>query len=706
MILSIGMIVKNEEKYLEKCLNAMKPMLENVDSELIIADTGSTDSTMEIAKRFTENVYYFEWINDFSVARNSTLEKAKGEWYMFIDADEIIQSCDDIIHFFNSGEYKNYSSATYIQRSYQSIVNGEIDFNTYNDFRPLRLTKKVDKVKFKGNIHESLTPLYTPVKHLNLIADHFGYVFYEDGKTTASAIEKSKRNLNPLLKIIQNIKPGEKPDNSIYKEIADCYTILNDYEKSLEYLDKGFKSIDKSSISIIPFYSDKIYILFYLKRYNEMIALCDEYFSPNNFARKTEIATDILIHYFRGGAFFRIYRFNEAITDFYAFFDLYKKYKSDRLNTDDLLYSTLLLSNFRLRNVLLCFYDSCIKTGKYDIAAQCEIPFSISGLFDDQNELLKYLQMKMEVMKQTDYSGLSDLYSQLDESTQKQLICSLRWKLFEADKNKREDIIQNLESAVKNSKAAAIDICKNYFLKGSIDAVKIEKYLNEYGSDFNADILYIMIYNDMDITSFVNAKDFLPNECIHAVLIARNDFLSTLEKYNINIVSEKGLEKTAEMYKYTIAVAASLKKSITKLIAKYGDIGLKWQSKFKESSMPNEIKSAVIASDIVTAFEKRDYRLCTNQMNKLLTSFPEFAPIIASYKSEIEIEMKKDRGTSSLPDTLSEFQQMAIVVKQNIREMIKSGNIADAESVLSEYAALCPDDDEIKSLFEEINALK
>lgn len=58
MILSIGMIVKNEEKYLEQCLTAMKPLLEEVESELIIADTGSTDNTVEIARKFTDNVYH------------------------------------------------------------------------------------------------------------------------------------------------------------------------------------------------------------------------------------------------------------------------------------------------------------------------------------------------------------------------------------------------------------------------------------------------------------------------------------------------------------------------------------------------------------------------------------------------------------------------------------------------------------------------
>ncbi|MDR0222659.1 MAG: glycosyltransferase, partial [Oscillospiraceae bacterium] len=61
-VLSVGMIVKNEEKYLEKCLSALKPLLDAVSSELIIVDTGSTDKTVEIAGRFTDKVYRFNWV--------------------------------------------------------------------------------------------------------------------------------------------------------------------------------------------------------------------------------------------------------------------------------------------------------------------------------------------------------------------------------------------------------------------------------------------------------------------------------------------------------------------------------------------------------------------------------------------------------------------------------------------------------------------
>lgn len=706
MVLSIGMIVKNEEKYLGQCLTALRPILENVDSELIIADTGSSDSTVEIAKGFTDNVYHFEWIDDFSAARNSTLEKAKGEWYMFIDADEILQNCDDIVRFFRSGEYRKYNAATYILRSYQNITNGKIDFSSYVDFRPLRLTKKYDEIIFEGIIHENLSPFYNPVKHLSLIADHYGYVFYEDGKTSDSAIEKSRRNLIPLFKTIDALSPGEKPDNSIYKKIADCYTISEEYDKALEYLDKGLTSVDKYNIGIIPYYSDKIYMLFYLKRYDEMLSLCDEYFSNENFARKTELATDILVHFFRGGAYYRLYRFNEAIEDFSAFFDLYKKYKNNELNTEDLLYSTLLLSDLRLKSTLLCFYDSCIKVRNYDIAAKYKMPFCISGLFDDRDEAIKYVQMKTVIMRNTDYGELSDLYSQLDSECQKQLLCDLRWELFNAETEIRKDILRNIETAVKNSpkEKAAVDICKNYFLNNTADSIKTDTYLKTYGTSYNSDILCILLDKNIDISAFVNAEDFLANECVHAVFSANEDFMRLLEKYNIGAVSEKGLEKTAELYKYAIALAASRKLNISELMKKYGAVGIKWRECFNDSGAPREIKSAEAVSRITSAFDQKDYRLCANEMNGFLASFPEFSPIIALYRSTVDRAEKEAQAAA--PKALSEFEQMALAVKRNIRGMIRAGSAEDAENALNEYEALCPGDIEIKILREEISGLK
>ena len=170
MILTIGMIVKNEEKYLRRCLEAIKPILEKVDSELIIADTGSSDSTVEIAKDFADQVFSFEWSNDFSAARNSTLERAKGEWYMSLDADEIFEDVSEIIEFFNSGEYKKFKSATVVIRNFSSESRA-----VYGDLDAHRLIRISEDTRYHNKIHEVL-PLQEPYKKLSTLANHFGYL--------------------------------------------------------------------------------------------------------------------------------------------------------------------------------------------------------------------------------------------------------------------------------------------------------------------------------------------------------------------------------------------------------------------------------------------------------------------------------------------------------------------------------------------------
>ncbi len=67
--LGLVMIVKNEERCLEKCLKAVR----NLVDEIYITDTGSTDKTVEIAKKFNAHISHFEWINDFGAARNFSL---------------------------------------------------------------------------------------------------------------------------------------------------------------------------------------------------------------------------------------------------------------------------------------------------------------------------------------------------------------------------------------------------------------------------------------------------------------------------------------------------------------------------------------------------------------------------------------------------------------------------------------------------------
>ncbi len=85
--ISLCMIVKDEEENLPRCLQSVKSVVD----EIVIADTGSTDRSKEIAASFGAKIFSFEWRDDFSAARNFSLQNASGKWILWLDADEALE---------------------------------------------------------------------------------------------------------------------------------------------------------------------------------------------------------------------------------------------------------------------------------------------------------------------------------------------------------------------------------------------------------------------------------------------------------------------------------------------------------------------------------------------------------------------------------------------------------------------------------------
>ena len=137
---SVCMIAKNEEQYIEQCLRRLL----RYNMEIIVVDTGSTDRTKEIAARYTDKLFEFEWCDDFSAARNVSLEAASGEWFLYIDDDEWFEDVSEICEFFESGESRKYGMACYRQRNYPDWSG-----TCYTDSQVMRMVRMVPGIHFQ-----------------------------------------------------------------------------------------------------------------------------------------------------------------------------------------------------------------------------------------------------------------------------------------------------------------------------------------------------------------------------------------------------------------------------------------------------------------------------------------------------------------------------------------------------------------------------
>lgn len=146
-MLSVIVIAKNEADRIKVCLESVK-----FADEIIVIDNGSTDQTGEIASKYTDKVFK-ENITDFSILRNRAIEKANGDWVLYVDADERVLEAlkDEILEIVAQGG--RGSSAFAISR--RNIIFGEEV--KYGPFWPdwvIRLLKKDDFETWVGSVHE------------------------------------------------------------------------------------------------------------------------------------------------------------------------------------------------------------------------------------------------------------------------------------------------------------------------------------------------------------------------------------------------------------------------------------------------------------------------------------------------------------------------------------------------------------------------
>ena len=163
--ISLCMIVRNEEKVLARCLESVRGCVD----EIVIVDTGSSDATKEIAARYTDRIYDFEWIDDFSAARNYAFEQATGDYLLGLDADDVLLPADAAGA---AAGYKDEQLAgcDVVMLRYNTAFD-ELGRPTFFFYRE-RLIRRTLPHRWVGRVHEVVVHSGTEVAYAEIAVTH------------------------------------------------------------------------------------------------------------------------------------------------------------------------------------------------------------------------------------------------------------------------------------------------------------------------------------------------------------------------------------------------------------------------------------------------------------------------------------------------------------------------------------------------------
>ncbi|MBV8333057.1 MAG: glycosyltransferase, partial [Candidatus Eremiobacteraeota bacterium] len=237
--ISLCMIVKNEERFLRQCLDSVKDVVD----EMIVVDTGSTDTTMEIARSYGAHVIQRPWRDDFAWARNQALEAATKRWILVLDADEelLVESIPALRQLKTVPAEHTALWARLHNKSDDYRGTGAMSHAL------IRVFPNTPEIRYKGLIHEyptvsgnrdGLKGMTSPVTIV-----HHGYV-----KEIVNAREKGARNL-AMVRAATEQEPEEAFN---WFNLGSTAFMVNDYETARDALERMRSMVGKERRGFMP----------------------------------------------------------------------------------------------------------------------------------------------------------------------------------------------------------------------------------------------------------------------------------------------------------------------------------------------------------------------------------------------------------------------------------------------------------------------
>lgn len=691
MLLSIGIMMKNEEEHIEKCLKGLMPILEEIDSEIVVVDTGSTDNSVQIAKKYTNKVYSYNWNNNFADMRNKIISHCEGEWYLSVDADEVLLNAEDLIEFFLQKKHEVFNAATVKIKSFFDKKK-----NNYNIANLTRLFKNDSDFKFVNSIHEQ--PIYKfPVAVLNSVFDHYGYLS-DDNELME---RKFKRNKELLEKEIEN-----DPNNLYMKfQLAVTYLMYKQSKQAFDLLDETYKTMNKvekdtyKQIGIL--YSN---LLSEYKKINECKAVCKYYLNLSDNEEQYKI--DFL--YNLGQIYFMEEDYSNAIINYKLYLNLLNKYENNELVVDvatvpyrgnykEYVYAQIAKSNFMLNN-----YRESIDYGLKLNKKKNEINMLLC-----MNEIVKsFIELELYDELNGYYLDVLDNFSEVVNSDFINIIENEKNK---ADKKKRDRIIDVFS---KNSNFYGV---YNQFISNPDDESKLVELIKLIGlmdSEKNnlgclGEILYIALEKKYDIKNIFTLRYKTIYEFIEFCNEKYGDkildlFKQYIEEYNSETFEE--IKINMSFCKSILILKNKKRKYDNEIFNKYIEYGIKYiRIVYSDFIINNELVNEMLNEEhrfmlymsLAEKFNNIDRKQSIRYLKKALIEYPCMKDGIAEMLDKIKEKFNKKSEMDLLKDKFVE----------NISILIDNNKLYEAKELIEQIKIIVGYDKRINELEEKINLI-
>lgn len=662
MLLSIAMIVKNEENNLPKTLEALKTLKNKIDHEIVIVDTGSNDNTLNIARKYTNRVYEKEWTGNFAQMRNYSINKCKGDWILILDADEVLENPNEMISFFKEKDIKKFNSATLKFKNMLSDKEDDYLIGTL-----VRLFRNKKEFYYQGRVHEQPKVLQ-PTKLTNITLLHYGY-----SRESFNLMNyKYERNLNLLLEDL-------KEDNNnpyTHFQLAQTYGMANIQDKAFESVTKAYNLVENKDNK-----GKYLYIYHLLAMYLN---------SSGEYEKAIELSKEALtyrkdhldFYYFIAKAYSFLNKYDEAEYYYDEYFKLYKKLEDGYL-VDDISVGNM--SFARIKEMLKDRFVLAFKNKDYDYI----IKNYRSYKDNDIEDILIYTFIKKE-----EYTKIFEFYKEKE----------IR------DKNINSIILVCEKIIKENLENDILNIYKNLL---GLDE-KLDNYIKCIYENNKVNLDYITFNNYYIYKSKIFIKYILENE--------RNlDLIKNLNKndiYSYLIELTKNFRGIEILYKY------SKEKFLTNDIDDLNFLNIIEDLLIKneniESNEYNELVYRVFINkinyirkiynkDILGSFYEKVcnkdevffivllnlFRIYSSnkheyikELRKMIKKYPEYKVLINYLKDNIVIE------NIDYNIILKEKENLIY----NIQVLIENNKIQDAEKVIAEIYEFFKYDSKVNNL--------